>query len=69
MSLQEMMVLVPKMRRARDVGQDCSCPPGMCLFSLYKQYSQVIAAVHTWLTAHETSAVMLLFLRGHDYNL
>lgn len=31
---EKIRVMTPKSRTARDVGQDCSCPPGMWSFSL-----------------------------------
>lgn len=31
LSLQKVVALTPKVRPARDVGQECSCPPGTCV--------------------------------------
>lgn len=73
------MALAPKMRRARDVGSECSCPPGMCLLSQYmnltckvRALSQVLTPVHTRVAAPETSAcdapesVCVYFVLGAD---
>lgn len=31
---EKVVVLMPKLRTTRDVGQECNCPPGICLWSL-----------------------------------